>query len=105
MVIEESIIGGEMDGARSTRETKMITSLFLKIPTNNTRSFEDVKEVRREKEADCGKELLRRNSLSTWPYFLETFMKLRLVQAGSCHSMSAFKPLHNLHIGISKLAM
>lgn len=52
---------------------------------------------------DCGEDLLRNNSPSKWPSFLEMFMKLRRVQAESCYLVFTLDSLHTLYPGISQV--
>lgn len=47
--------------------------------------------------------MLKSNSLSTWPYFLETLLGSSRVQGVCSYSVFTFDPLYSLHLGKSKL--
>lgn len=83
--------------------TKMVISNFLGNSKKKEGSIEDGTEIDRNEGADSGQELLRNNSLSTWPSFLDTFTKFRGVQEVSCYSVSIFEQIHNPQLGIFKL--
>lgn len=99
MGISRDIISGELAGDSSTRNTKTIRCRFLGIQRNTTKRILDENELSQNEKPDCCPELLRKNSLSTCPFF-ETFMEFLRVQDVSYHSVLTFKPLHSLHLGL-----
>lgn len=88
---------------RCVNGTKMLRSRFLEISRINTGGVKFESKVCQEQKLDYDRELLRKNSRSRWPYFLETFMGSRRVKGVNCYSVFKFELLQNLHLVISKL--
>lgn len=82
-IISSDIISVVMAGGGSVRDTEMNRSRFIKLQRNNTGGVRDGSEVAREEQGECSQELLGNNSLSIWPSFFETIMKLRRIQGMS----------------------
>lgn len=68
------VVSGEVAGERFVRRTKMIRSRFLEIPSYDGENGFEENEVDEKEDPNRGQELLRKNSPSTWPYSLKTFM-------------------------------
>lgn len=89
-------------GERSVRDTKMIRNHFLDDSRKIQEGVENI-SVAEDEKGNCGQQLIRNDSLSTWLSFIETFMKSRKVREVSGYSAFTFEPLDNLHLVISKL--
>lgn len=74
----------EMAGERTVRMTIMKRGLFLKISTSKTEIFKDGMVVAQQQEGQCSPELLKRNSPSTWSFFLEAPTESRRIQRVNC---------------------
>lgn len=71
MSIGEDIISRHMGSERSFRDPKKTISHFQEIPSNSTGNVEDRNKVAKEEDTVRGQELLKNNTLSTWPFFLK----------------------------------
>lgn len=55
----------------------MFKSRFLEVSKNDTGNVQDLNKVDQQYERKSGQTLLKKNSLSTWPSFLDSFTELR----------------------------
>lgn len=85
------------------RSRKMIRSRSGKMTRSNIGGVEGGNKVAQKEEGECGQELWRNSSPSTWKSFLETVVKSPRVQRMSSCSVYTLKPLFTLHLGLSKL--
>lgn len=102
MVTGEDIIAGRRSDIRSMEDTRRVRRIVCSGRDGSDERDRIAREGLVVGEGESGSALLKSYSLSKWPSFLEEMMG-RGGKSGDVYSIFTFEPLHNLHLGISKL--
>lgn len=99
----ENITGVKMGGERPVSGPMMIKRCFRKHLENNTENVNYGSAAVQKDDGDCGGELLRKMSYSTWTSPKASLAGSRRVKRSSSYSVFEFEPVHKLRLETSRL--